>query len=308
MTLGTDRYERIHSLGYDYTRQTMVEVTSCNLCGGQRFITLVHRDRYGFPAKANACLQCGLVFLNPVMTPEAYKEFYASVYRPLVSAYHGRRIDADTIQEEQQVYAQNLAAFLAPSMPANKCSTLLDIGGSTGVVAHYLAKQFGLAATVLDPAPLEIECAQQLGLETIVGLIEDFRPDGRTFNVITLCQTIDHLLDVAATLDMIRRILSPSGIFFVDIVDFRAAYLRNWSIEEAVKIDHPYYLTEATIKAYLIRFGFDYLKKNYASDHLHIRYVCQLGVPRSDYVPSSGSTEMLREVRMVQNTTHDGVV
>ena len=41
----------------------------------------------------------------------------------------------------------------------------MDIGGSTGIVSHYLAKSFNLDATVLDPAPLEIQEAKKLVLE-----------------------------------------------------------------------------------------------------------------------------------------------
>jgi hypothetical protein len=89
----------------------------------------------------------------------------------------------------------------------------------------------------------------------------------------------------------------------VDIVDFRAAYLRNWSVEDAVKIDHPYYLTEATMVAYLVRAGFEIARSDYAADHLHVSYVARLSAPRPDHLPSPRVVEDLwREVRFVQNT------
>ena len=109
----TDRAARIAALGYDYAAQPKWRRTGCNLCGGARFVTLAHVDRYGYPAKAQGCLACGLVTLNPVMTAEAYTRFYVDVYRPLVSAYHGRLIDAETIQDEQRDYAAALAEVLA---------------------------------------------------------------------------------------------------------------------------------------------------------------------------------------------------
>ena len=65
------RRERIASLGYDYAAKPVQRVLRCNLCGGDRFVTLAHRDRYGYPATADGCLRCGLVFLNPAMTAEA---------------------------------------------------------------------------------------------------------------------------------------------------------------------------------------------------------------------------------------------
>ena len=71
--------------------------------------------------------------------------------------------------------------------------------------------------------------------------------------------------------------MSDDGIFFVDIVDFRAAYRRNGSVEEAIKIDHPYYLTEATMEAFLNRAGLAVREVDYARDHLHVGFVCTKG-------------------------------
>jgi len=296
------RVERIAALAFDYQAQPRVRVDRCNLCGGSVFVGLTHRDRYGYPARASGCSRCGLVFLDPVMTREAYADFYMRTYRPLVSAFHGRLIDARTIQQEQREYAVERGDLLASYLSGHGYGTLLDIGGSTGVVADALARRFGLRATVIDPAPLETLEAQALGIETIEGLIEDVDLGTRGFDVVVLCQTVDHLLDVAGTFRRVGKLLAPGGLLFVDIVDFRAAYLRNASVEDAVKIDHPYYLTEATMTAYLERAGFEVARADYAADHLHVSYVAHPSTPRPDALPSSESVrELWREVRGLQN-------
>ena len=275
------------------------------MCGAGEFVILTHRDRYGYPAQAHACRHCGLVFLNPRMTAEAYGRFYDGLYRPLVSAFHGRLIDARTIQAEQREYAVERAEFIRPFMANSTRKTMLDIGGSTGVVAAHFAKEFGVRGVLIDPAPLEVEQAQRLGLETITGLVEQHDFGTRRFDVVIICQTVDHLLDVAGTLARVRQLLSDDGVLFIDIVDFRAAYLRNWSIEAAIKIDHPYYLTERTMVAYLRSSGFDVLRSDYAADHLHVSYVCRPGIADVAATPASASVEeMLREVRFVQNAPH----
>jgi SAM-dependent methyltransferase len=296
------RSDRIEALGYDYAAQPKQVRRRCNLCGFDRFVTLVHGDRYGYPARADGCLRCGLVFLNPVMTPDAYTRFYLGVYRPLVSAYHGRLIDARTIQAEQRDYASALAELLAPRLEKWGGRSLLDVGGSTGVVAHHLKERFGLAATVLDPAPLEIEVAQRLGLQTVIGFVEDYDSDGTSYDLILLCQAVDHLLDVSLSLHKIRDLVSPDGLFFVDIVDFRAAYRRSGSIEGAIKIDHPFYLTDETMQVYLRRSGFDVLAVDYAADHLHVGYVCAPGGSEADRLPTVASVDaQWREIRAIQN-------
>lgn len=296
------RAERIAALGFDYESRPKTRTRACNLCGGAAFVGLTHRDRYGYSANAACCGSCGLVFLDPVMTAEAYGRFYEGTYRPLVSAYHGRLIDATTIQQEQREYAVERGDLLDPFVTGRGYTTLLDIGGSTGVVAHALAQRFHVRPTVVDPAPLEAAQAQMLGLETIQGLVEQVDLGERRFDLVVLCQTIDHLLDVAGTLRRLRQLLTAQGVLFVDIVDFRAAYLRNWSIEEAIKIDHPYYLTEATAAAYLRRAGFDVVRSDYAADHLHMSYIARPSQADTTALPSQETVrELLREVRFVQN-------
>ncbi len=295
------RAKRIAALGFDYAAQPKGSVADCNLCGGSVFTVLTHLDRYGYEVTAVGCCACGLVFLDPVMTGEAYGLFYAETYRPLVSAYHGRLIDARSIQQEQREYARERGDLLAPYLNDRGYRTLLDIGGSTGVVAHALADRFGLSATVVDPAPLETAEANELGIETIDGLIETVDLGDRRFDVVLLCQTVDHLLDIGGTLRRVRDLMASTGLLFVDIVDFRAAYLRQWSIEEAVKIDHPYYLTESTMVAYLRQAGFDVVRTDFAADHLHVSYVARPSHPGSVLPSADEARALWREIRFVQN-------
>ena len=301
-TITADRRQRIDALGYDYAAQPREFLTTCNLCGGSSLVVLTYRDRYGYAAQADACRTCGLVFLNPRMTAAAYGQFYQAIYRPLVSAFHGRLIDAETIQAEQQEYAINRASFARPFVERAGLETMLDIGGSTGVVARHFAATFGLAGTVIDPAPLELAHARRYGLETITGLVEQHDFGSQRFDLVLICQTVDHLLDVTGTLRRVRELLTPRGLLLIDIVDFRAAYLRNWSVEDAIKIDHPYYLTEETMSAYLRRAGCAVVRTAYAADHLHVTYLCRNADPDPSARPAASAVDALfREIRFVQN-------
>jgi 2-polyprenyl-3-methyl-5-hydroxy-6-metoxy-1,4-benzoquinol methylase len=298
-----NRAQRISALEFDYDAQPKEWVSACNSCGATAFVVLNRHDRYGYPAQAHACSRCGLVFLNPRMTAQAYGRFYDGVYRPLVSAYHGRLIDAQTVQDEQREYAADREQFVRSFVKASRVKTMLDIGGSTGVVASHFAKVFGVSGTLIDPAPLEIAQAKQFGIETITGLVEAYDFGDRRFDLVLICQTVDHLLDIAGTLKKVRELLTDHGLLFIDIVDFRAAYLRNWSVDEAIKIDHPFYLTEHTMPAYLRRAGFDVLRTDYAADHLHVSYICRGADPERDALPDPATVEeMFREIRFVQNS------
>lgn len=258
--------ERIAALGYDYAVLATFRPAECNLCGvTDRVIEVAHRDRYGYPATFVVCQRCGLGYLCPRLNAAQYAHFYSKIYRPLVSAYHGRRIDAYTVQRDQHAYAADLAPFLFSLLPSPP-RTILDVGGSTGVVAKVLADRVNAKVTVLDPAPDELAVARAAGMETVASLAEDFDPGERTWDLVLLCQTIDHLLDVRGTLTALRQMTSPGGRAFVDIVDIDVLLRRTGSIERAVKIDHPYYLTGPTAVALFDLAGFTVIAQRLSDD------------------------------------------
>ena len=250
-----ERAGRIAALGYDPGGQPAEPVDRCNLCGSSHKVRVSERDRYGYAVALSVCACCGLGFLDPRLTPAAYGEFYDGIYRPLVSAYHGRRIDAETVQEEQHAYAAEVVQWVAAALPRPPAS-LIDIGGSTGVIAGAFQKAFGLRATVLDPAPDELAVAAAAGIETVGGFAEDYDPGERRFDLVLLCQTMDHLLDARSTLAAMRRMVADDGAAFVDVLDVGFMVRRRGQIEGAVKVDHPFYLTRATGRAFLERAGF----------------------------------------------------
>jgi SAM-dependent methyltransferase len=307
LLLDTDRSARIAAVGYDFDGAAKTRVSECNLCGGTVFTTIAHSDRYGFGAETSCCTACGLAFLDPKLTAEAYADFYRRTYRPLVSAFHGRLIDARTVEDDQVGYAEALADLLTPYLQTSRGARLLDVGGSTGVVSARLGELFELRPLVVDPSPDEVERARGRGIEGVVGTMETFsRAGGDRFGVALICQTIDHLLDISASLAAVRSQLTDGGLLFVDIVDFRAAYLRAASVEAATKIDHPYSLTEPTAEAFLVRAGFRVLRKDYAPDHLHVGYVCTTDAARDVLPDSAWVTRLFEEIRAVQSTLPRG--
>ncbi len=258
--------ERIAALSYDYAAQAQERPAGCNLCGAHgQAVEVATRDRYGYPATFVVCRGCGLGYLCPRLSAAQYAHFYSEIYRPLVSAYHGRRIDAETVQLEQHGYAAELAAFLFPLLPSSP-QAILDVGGSTGVVGKALATRLNARATVLDPSLDELAVARAAGMETVAGFIEDFDPGKRRWDLVLLCQTIDHLLDVRGTLAALRQMMAAGGRAFVDIVDVDVLLRRIGSIERVIKIDHPYYLTWATVVALFALTGFTIVAEQLSDD------------------------------------------
>jgi 2-polyprenyl-3-methyl-5-hydroxy-6-metoxy-1,4-benzoquinol methylase len=293
---------RIAEVGFDPAKLKRQVVRECNMCGHESFVTINQTDRYGYANPATLCLRCGLVFLNPVLPADAYGDFYRHTYRPLVSAFHGRLIDARTIQEEQAGYANELSRFMEPHLEVLTGRRLLDVGGSTGVVSSHLARACQFEPTILDPAPDELDCAERDGMQVIAGFLETADVPRNAFDLVICCQTIDHFVDVETALKKMWEATKPGGLFFVDIVDFRAAYLRARSVSAAIKIDHPYYFVEFTAESFLRKAGFEILSMNYAADNLHVGFLCRKSHPTSDFLPlASEITTLRREIRAIEN-------
>jgi 2-polyprenyl-3-methyl-5-hydroxy-6-metoxy-1,4-benzoquinol methylase len=290
-----DRRRRIESVGYDYDAAAKEPVRECNLCGSSDNAEVARRDRYGFAAVLRLCDRCGLGFLSPRLTRAEYGRFYEQVYRPLVSAYHGRRIDSNTLQAEQRAYAAELLSFLEPLLDSAPRS-VIDVGGSTGVVGGALGEAFGARLTVLDPSPAELAVAEANGMETIPGFVEDYSPGGRSWDLVLLCQTIDHLLDVRGALTAIAEMIAPGGHAFVDVLDVSLAADRCGSIGDAVKIDHPFYLTRETARAYFDKTGL-VAEAERLSDDRHWGFVLSRGTVREPKWPAlAAGRDRLREL------------
>lgn len=238
----------------DYAALATEPVAACNLCGCTDLVEVADRDRFGYPARATMCAACGLVQLNPHMSAESYEEFYRSgTYRRIVEAARGKPLELPT---GQQLYADRLVEFAAAVLDGYRGGTLLDIGGSNGIIAGTFARAFDLTPTVLEPSDAERADAEAAGIETIAGTLDAYEPAGRRWNVISIIQSIDHFIDVAGTLERVRAMLEPGGLLLVDIIEWRTV-IKLVGVQGAVKIDHPTNLTHATMLCYLLRAGFE---------------------------------------------------
>lgn len=276
---------------WDYWAQPKDRLTACNLCGNTLFVVLSDHDRYGLPQETHGCLTCGLVFLNPLMTREAYAEFYEQgIYRMLLSKY--RPDTPGTLEKSQQLYAMNLCDFLRPFV--GNGGTLLDVGGASGITAGIVASQFKKQPFILEPS------GEKQASNIIKGMLEDW-DDDRTFDLVLLCQTIDHLHDLMGGLRKVRKMLTPKGLFYVDILDLRMMVKAAKGLRGALKVDHPYYLTEETAELALAMAGFRVLRKTYATMPRHVGYLCDApfgdGRLGSVVAPWPDAKAILREVR-----------
>jgi SAM-dependent methyltransferase len=293
------RERRLNAVGFDADRLETEHASACNLCGSAFFTRIAHEDRYGLAVTTALCNDCGLVFLDPRPSAAAYTEFYRRWYRPLTQAWSNTAHEPDARSAGQHAYAAALDHALLGAHLAPHHRRLLDLGGSSGEVALHFRDHHDLEVICVDPSPTEIEEARAYGLDAMCATAEDFDPGGQRFDVILICQAVDHLLDPAGVLRRAHEWLTEDGLLFIDPLDFTAMCARVNYLQGTLKIDHPYYFTRTTMDLYLARAGFVPIFLD-AATGFHLRYLCRKATQANIRPAADAGARAYQAIRRLQ--------
>lgn len=276
-------------------------VVSCNVCSSPRHSLVCATDRYGLPLRMALCLDCGLFYLVDRFSADGYSEFYAGgAYRTVSSQFNGVTHAIDEVQANQVGYARNLVRALAGFVAPRREGKLLDVGGSAGIIARELAKEFGLRGTVLDPATEEVAAARAAGLDAIEGSLEDWNTTDR-FDLILLCRSIEHLFDLRQSLSRIRSLLTPDGLFYCDIADFMEMCRLMGPPETFTKVDHCYWLTQSTALQIFRSLGFELVSMNIVSGVAQVGFLLRACEPSPEPLMSQSRTlAQVEEIQLIE--------
>jgi hypothetical protein len=172
------------------------------------------QDRYGWPLTVVRCEGCGLIYSRECWTHDGAKRFYASHYRPLVNAWHGKPAGYDWREESKAHEATVLDLLQFHGLSRVKdWNFRLDVGGMRG---------------------------GSVGPEGDGQLWETARWDQGRVSLVTCVQTFDHLIDPRLSWDKFSFAVSPGGWLYVDVVDPHAVLQRGGN---PWKSDHSIYVT-----------------------------------------------------------------
>jgi hypothetical protein len=194
-------------------------VDACPACGERQYTDVAERDRYGWIVDAVKCDDCGLVYLRRTFTYEGAATFYAKHYRPLVNAWHGKP-DGYNWDLETQDYR----ALCRTHWPEVDAGEWFDVGGD--------------------------DCNPEHGS----GLIETMDVT-RQYDLVTCCQTLDHLLNPVAAFRKFAQLVRTGGHLWVDYVSFaktkevKADHPLNWSLLALVRLINPEQWTIRKVRA-----------------------------------------------------------
>lgn len=245
---------------FDYAGAVKVAVPQCPVCvvPNDSWGAI---DRYGYAIGVSAC-RCGLAYLNPRMTAEAYQGFYSGTYRPLIFGMYG--VAGSETQDQCHERGRMVGALLRYG--GARGGHLLDVGGGTGRLAAGLLEVLPVTTvTVLDPNTTELQEANARGYQTMAGLIEMQPAPVRQYDLICCALTADHWLEPLHALRWLRSALAPQGRLYVDMVD--AGEWRKLQPLNYFKIDHPLYWVPQSFRLALAQTGWHVVASALTGNH-----------------------------------------
>ncbi|WP_339875063.1 methyltransferase domain-containing protein [uncultured Algoriphagus sp.] len=219
----------------------MILYRKCPICGSERLKGFaIDTQRKGPHISRVECLNCKLVFANPMADSKELAEYYINYYdkdhyeafdyKNLIKSHFQR------ISNLKEIEIKKEAKFLARLECGSK---FLDIGCGLGLGLAY-ANQLNceLYATEFDTGALEfVKC--HFPVETFQGDIWEAKYPDNHFDFIHISHVIEHVLDPKAYIAEMKRIVKPGGYIAIGTPNISSYLYRFHRWSKMLKMNVP---------------------------------------------------------------------
>jgi len=271
-----------------------MEEVVCEICGSAEYDVVLDKiwlcEKYNWNKRGiilflnnipvnyrNACCKnCGLVYVNPRMTDEETVEFYKKQYRKLYTATDKKKSDNRFPFTELHLGIEIYNAvvrhdFLDRLGYLKSGINTLDIGSSLGALPAYL-KQKGCNAYGVEVSPFGRYTKDLFGIDTIFTIpFEDLKTDIR-FDIVTICDALEHFSHPKNVLLRIRDLLKDDGIVLIEIPDI---FKPHKSVLAFFSNAHLFTFSPNSIKNLLNITGFDIVHFEYGGYCMNMRIMAK---------------------------------
>ncbi|MFA5371203.1 MAG: class I SAM-dependent methyltransferase [Sideroxydans sp.] len=199
------------------------------------------------------CPDCGIAFRERFPTKDELEEIYRLAYAK--ENISGR----NTNQESGSYAAKSYADFILNNLWVSG-ARVLDYGAGSGELVEYL-RENGVDATGLEFSDNARQfCRLNRGFDLLADLSEI--PDGH-FQVVSMVEVVEHLTDLPASLNELRRVMAPGASILVTTPNRKGlrARLQKGFWREAQKKFHLFLFDQDSLEFHLKASGFDEVKK-----------------------------------------------
>lgn len=180
----------------------------CASCGGRAGRPVAHHGRWTYLE----CAGCRSLELSPVPTQEELREYYNSAYS----------VQTDGYFRAYERMSRVLLRSIEQEIPRG---TLLEVGCSHGAFLLE-ARQSGWDVIGVEISEHAAGNARKRGLAVHTGTVEQNDSSLGVFDCIVSWYVIEHIVDVNAFLDVVRKHLRRGGLLVLRTANARALVAR----------------------------------------------------------------------------------
>lgn len=256
-----------------------MKYVNCNVCGADNWFvrypsTLrTHVPRveafrcttpdYGEHTQIVQCAECAHIYSNPTWDADDLLEAYTTVEdETYVTEREGREL----------TFEKHLNALERFTGAANG-RTLLDVGAYIGVFVET-AQNAGWRAVGVEPSEWAVQEAKKRNLCIINGTLDAPELVGKTFDVLTMWDVIEHLDDPRAELEKSFAKLKSGGLIAVHTMNVESLTARlmgsrwPWLMEM-----HVQFFGKHSLSRLMADIGFDILEARTEGRYLRMGYL-----------------------------------
>ena len=256
----------------------MKTLTKCDLCGSENLKFLYNTLDYNRGFKGTFCLwgckNCGLIFLNPQLSPKELEKYYTPDYykrieknpnrvRNVTEGFSGKLLSVFIKHPIVfKVFLFPLSSFIrgVKIIPYGK---YLDAGCGKGQFLYEMkqlnpkGEYFGV-----EPGDFDKEDIKKRGLKIFKETLVDACFPNNYFDIITLNQVFEHVHNPSQTIKELKRILKPGGTLIIAVPNCNSLgyklFRKYWYHLDAPR--HLFDYSDKTLKKYAEKFHFNIVK------------------------------------------------
>lgn len=196
------------------------------ICGASTFSSI---ERYGLSLRQ--CVICDVISQPISMTPQEHIKYYQNDYGEIYT---------HTYAHDCEVAVKRLKAYALETM-----AKILDVGCGSGAFVHTAR----LAGHECDGVDLCVSDTTDL----YQGQLPDIYFPTDDYDVVTLHDVLEHVLDPVALLKEIRRVLKPQGQLIIDFPNYFASEGKHhWK-----PVEHLWFPTSEQLESLVKKCGFN---------------------------------------------------
>jgi len=223
----------------------------CNLCESDNSKLLF--VKYGY--NIIKCKNCGFIYVNPRPTEDELKEFYSEKYFSGKNKLYGY----ENYSINSKIYIQRRIETVETYKDRGK---LLDVGCATGQWLKAMSER-GWETYGIELSKFASKYARdKLGLQVATGNLREQQLVEESFDVVTMWDTFEHLVNPMLELIEVHRILKKNGLVIIGTqnVNSLQAKIKGKNWPEFKPPEHLNFYTKRTLKRFLERANFIVIK------------------------------------------------